>query len=119
MTHSKQTAVDEDIISRVASGSSVSEEALVEGLTVEGGPSGAVASAVSKCYELQSIRNDLEPEIQDAATSDTFHLVDSDGYVFWVDNYDGFGAYIHAGDGDTYYVSLSKLQQQFSIVRDN
>lgn len=116
MTKASETSVDSDIIARVASEATVSESDILEGLTTEGGPSESVVDAVSKCYELQSLRNAVEPKIQEAAKSDTYNLVDSDGYVFWVDNYDGFGAYIHAGDGDTYYVSLSQLQQDFSFM---
>lgn len=110
MTDKVDTSVDGDIVSRVAADVDVKEERLFKGLTAEGGPSDETVEAVAQCYELQSLRNNVEPDIKEAAKSGSIYLVDSDGYVFWVDQYDGFGAYIHAGDGDTYYVSLSQLQ---------
>lgn len=109
MTHA-QTAVSDDIIEHIAADSEVTEAELELNLTRPGGPDNDYEDLVSRCYELQAIRNKLEPEITEAAAHDKYTLVDSDGYKFWVDSYDGFGAHIHQDDGDTHYVSLTQLQ---------
>lgn len=110
------SAVDDDIVKYVGSNHGLTGEQLVSALVRPGGPTTDTESeCVQACYELQRLRNEMEESLQQAAESDAYKLIDDGGYVFWVDMYDNFGAYIHAGDGDTYYVSLQQLDE-FLIV---
>jgi hypothetical protein len=115
MTNCSDTSVDKDIIEKVASDTDILQTELLTALTKEGGPEYEMVESTKKCYTLQSIRNRIEPQIKQAASDDTYKLVDPDGYIFWVDQYDGLGAYIHTDDGDTHYISLSQLKD-FSLT---
>lgn len=116
-----ETAVDDDIIESVASDYSLESTELSELLTStsleEASPT--QQDAVEDCYELQQYRNEIGEKLESAATSDTYYLVDNAGAVFWVDEYDGFGAYIHMDEGDTHYVSLQRLRDAFAFERAN
>lgn len=110
------SAVNDDIVKYVGSKHGLTNEQLASALVRSGGPTTKTESdCVQACYELQRLRNDMESQLEQAADSDAYKLIDDGGYVFWVDIYDGFGAYIHAGDSDTYYVSLQQLED-FLIV---
>lgn len=110
------SAVDNDIVSHVSKQNDISEAELIDVLTRAGGPTTeSEQQSASSCYELQQLRNSYGEQLKKAAETDELQLLDSDGCVFWVDTYDGFGAYIHAGDGDSYYLSLSQLAE-FTVV---
>lgn len=112
-----ESAVDTDIIEQVATEYAISVTTLSNALVSESvdSISDTVFEAVEECYRIQELRNDIGEQLQSAAEDDSYILIDDDGAVFWVDNYDGFGAYIHMDEGETHYLSLSRIREDFEF----
>lgn len=111
------SAVHTEVIEQVAKEYDVSVTVLSNALVSESidSVSDALFEAIEECYRLQELRNDIGEKLQSAAEDDSFVLIDGDGAVFWVDEYDGFGAYIHMDEGNTHYVSLSRIADAFEF----
>lgn len=111
------SAIDEEVIEQVATEYDVSVKVLSNLLVSDfvEHVSDTLFEAMEECYRIQDLRNNIGEKLQSAAETDSFVLIDEDGVVFWVDEYDGFGAYIHMDEGNTHYVSLSRIQDTFEF----
>lgn len=52
-----------------------------------------------------------EEEILELCVENILKLIDSDGFVYWVDTYDEDGMYIHSDEGSTHRISRTKYQE--------
>ena len=55
-------------------------------------------------------------EKMERASNEQLKLRDDDGFIYWVDNYDESGAYIHSDEGDTHRMSNEQLKSSFEFV---
>lgn len=59
---------------------------------------------------------ELREAVQNKSSGEEIRVRDSDGAIYWIDSVDEDGFYFHADEGDTYRMSWSKAEEEFTIV---
>ena len=61
---SSDTAVDDDIITKIASENDIERRKLVQALTKQKGPSYEMLEIAEKCYSIQRLRNEIGTKLK-------------------------------------------------------